>query len=217
MFIMLWEKKNTKKPEIRGYLYLRETVYVRDGRTLKRKPKKLGDGSGAKNRGKYSVKKDIYCGKIIEKKMVKFTSFKEFLSLDSDDYFDYRFNGEFGVILNDFISYLIEIFDIDREDYDNKKQAYEVAGGYLSKITVDFLTRFIVRAGFDEKVEIERFANRCMDCGIFDNDIIISLFTKIAPEDYTELVDELKSMKKETMETDSHDGLMDFMRKEHSR
>ncbi len=214
---MLWEKKNTKKPENRGYLYLRETVYVRDGRTLKRKPKKLGDGSGAKNRGKYSVKKDIYCGKIIEKKMIKFISFKDFLKLNTDDYFDYRFNSEFGVILNDFISYLINIFDIDREDYETKKQSYEVAGGYLSTITVDFLTRFIVRPGFDEKVEIERFANRCMDCGIFDNDVIISLFTKIAPEDYTELVEELKFMDKEIMDSSSHGSMMDFMRKEHSK
>lgn len=212
---MLWEKKNIKKPEIRGYLYLRETVYVRDGRTLKRKPKKLGDGSGARDRGKYSVKKDIYCGKIIPKKMVKFTSFKDFLGLDEDKYLDYRLHGEFGVILDDFIFYMIEIFDIDIDDYENKKQAYEVGGGYLSKITIDFLTRFVVRTGFDEKVEIERFANRCLDCGIFDNDIIISLFTKITPEDYTELVEELEIMKKETMDSGAHNGLMDFMRKEH--
>ena len=190
---------------------------MRDGRTLKRKPKKLGDGSGAKNRGKYSVKKDIYCGKIIEKKMIKFTSFKDFLGLDSDKYLDYRLHNEFLIVLNDFISYLLEIFDIDKEDYETKKQAYEVAGGYLSRITIDFLVRFIVRTGFDEKVEIERFANRCMDCGIFDNDIIIALFTKIAPEDYTELVEELKTMKTSTMDSSSHQGLMEFMRKEHQK
>ena len=190
---------------------------MRDGRTLKRKPKKLGDGSGAKNRGKYSVKKDIYCGKIIEKKMIKFTSFKDFLGLDSDKYLDYRLHNEFLIVLNDFISYLLEIFDIDKEDYETKKQAYEVAGGYLSRITIDFLVRFIVRTGFDEKVEIERFANRCMDCGIFDNDIIIALFTKIAPEDYTELAEELKTMKSTTMDSSSHHGLMEFMRKEHQK
>ncbi len=214
---MLWEKKNTKNPEKRGYLYLRETIYVRDGRTLKRKPKKLGDGSGAKNRGKYSIKKDIYCGKIIPLKMVKFNSFKDFLGLDSDKYLDYRLHSEFGVILEDFISYLIDIFDIDRDDFENKKQAYEVAGGYLSLITIDFLKRFIVRVGFDEKVEIERFANRCVDCGIFDNDVIIALFTKIAPEEYTDVREELENLKKEKMDSSSHKSMMDFMREEHSR
>ena len=214
---MLWEKKNTKTPEKRGYLYLRETIYVRDGRTLKRKPKKLGDGSGARNRGKYSIKKDIYCGKIIPKKMVKFNSFRDFLGLDSDKYLDYRLHSEFGVILEDFISYLIEIFDIDRDEFENKKQAYEVAGGYLSLITVDFLKRFIVRVGFDEKVEIERFANRCVDCSIFDNDVIIALFTKIAPEEYTDVREELESLKKEKMDTSSHDSMIDFMRSEHKK
>jgi hypothetical protein len=217
ILFMLWEKKNTKIPEKRGYLYLRETVYVRDGRTLKRKPKKLGDGSGAKNRGKYSVKKDTYCGKIIIKKMVKFTSFMSFLNLDSDKYLDYRLHSEFSIILEDFISYLLDIFEIDRDDFENKKRAYEIAGGYLSLITVDFLNRFIVRIGFDEKVEIERFANRCVDCGIFDNDVIIALFTKIAPEEYTDVREELESLKKETMEASSHDGLMGFMKVEHSR
>jgi hypothetical protein len=214
---MLWEKKNTKTPEKRGYLYLRETIYVRDGRTLKRKPKKLGDGSGAKNRGKYSIKKDIYCGKIIPLRMVKFNSFRDFLGLDSDKYLDYRLHSEFGIILEDFISYLIDIFEIDRDEFLNKKQAYEVAGGYLSLITIDFLKRFIVRVGFDEKVEIERFANRCVDCSIFDNDVIIALFTKIAPEEYTDVREELESLKKEKIEASSHDSMMDFMRKEHSR
>jgi hypothetical protein len=214
---MLWEKKNTKSPEKRGYLYLRETIYVRDGRTLKRKPKKLGDGSGAKNRGKYSIKKDIYCGKIIPLKMVKFNSFRDFLGFDSDKYLDYRLHSEFGIILEDFISYLIDIFEISRDDFENKKQAYEIAGGYLSLITIDFLKRFIVRVGFDEKVEIERFANRCVDCGIFDNDVIIALFTKIAPEEYTDVREELESLKKEKMDSSSHDSMMDFMRSEHSR
>jgi hypothetical protein len=214
---MLWEKKNTKMPEKRGYLYLRETVYVRDGRTLKRKPKKLGDGSGAKNRGKYSVKKDIYCGKIITKKMIKFTSFMNFLNFDSDKYLDYRLHEEFGVILNDFISYLLDIFEIDVDDFENKKLAYEIAGGYLTPITVDFLKRFIVRVGFDEKIEIERFANRCVDCGIFDNDVIIALFTKIAPEEYTDVREELESLKKEKMDTSSHESMMEFMREEHNK
>jgi len=212
---MLWEKKNTKNPDVRGYLYLRETVYVRDGRTLKRKPKKLGDGSGARNRGKYSIKKDIYCGKIVPMKMVKFLSFKQFIGKNDDEFLDYRLHSDFFIILNDFVDYLINIFEIDKDEFENKKISYEVAGGYLSKITIDFLTRFVIRNGFDEKVELERFANRCLDCGIFDNDIIIALFSKIAPEDYTDFALELESMKKFKVDSKEFNDFSDFMRKEH--
>lgn len=214
---MLWEKKNTKKPDVRGYLYLRETIYVRDGRTLKRKPKKLGDGSGARNRGKYSIKKDIYCGKIVPMPMKKFTSFKQFLNKDDDTYLDYRLDSDFDVILNEFISYLLDIFEIEREDFETKKISYEVGVGYLSLITLDFLRRFVVRKGFEENVEIERFANRCMDCAIFDNEIIIALFSKIAPEDYTDVREELESLKSHKNERKEYDKFSDFMRREHRK
>ena len=83
---MLWEKKNIKNPETRGYLYLRETIYVRDKRTHKRKPKKLGSGSGYKERGKYSKKKDIYCGKIVECSMKKFINFRDYIKKPDEEF-----------------------------------------------------------------------------------------------------------------------------------
>lgn len=216
-FFMLWEKKNLKNLEKRGYLYLRETIYVRDGRTLKRKPKKLGDGSGARNRGKYSVKKDVYCGKIVPCFMKKFLSFKEFLKLDDDCFFDYRLNSEFLVILEDFIRYLVFIFEIDETEFEKKNFAYEIAGGFLCEKTIDFLKRFVVRSGFDERVEIERFANRCLDCGIFDNEVIISLFSKIAPEDYKDVRSEIESLRRdeEGVSSVEFDRFSDFLRGEH--
>jgi len=75
----MFREKYNSLSEKRGYLYIRESVYKRDKRTLKKKPSKLGDGSATKERGKYTIKKDTYCGKINEIQIINILTSRDFL------------------------------------------------------------------------------------------------------------------------------------------
>jgi hypothetical protein len=177
---MLWEKK-TSLSQKRGYLYIRETKYIRDGRTKKRKPPCYGDGSAYKERGKYSVKKDIYCGKITEPPQIKYViSFQEYIEkIKQKEFLIYKIETEFEDIIDDYYEYLLYIYDIDKDDfYSGKKKAYDLDSGFVSREGISFLKRFKPRKTLLDSKELERFANRSIDCGIFDEDIIALLYVK---------------------------------------
>jgi hypothetical protein len=216
---MLWEKKSSLKQK-RGYLYIRETIYQRDGRTLKRKAPKLGDGSASKERWKYSKKIDIYCGKIIEDIELKhFISFKEYISqIKQLEFLEYKTSKVFSELLEDFIEYLLYSHELDKEEFfEGKKAAYAISSGYLSREGIEFLRRFNVKQNPLLSNEIERFANRCLDIGIYDDEIIMLLYMKLLPsEDAKSLEQELED-KFEELEIQNHKSYGDFIRKEHNK
>lgn len=212
---MLWEKK-TSLNQKRGYLYVRETIYVRDKRTLKRKPAKLGDGSAYKQRGKYSKKKDIYCGKIIDDVELKKTiPFKEYIkNFKKKDFLQYRTDVEFEILLDDFIEYLLFIHGLKKENlFEGNKKAYAIATGYLSRGTLQRVKEFTPKSTMIDYKELERFANRCFDSGIFDEEIIMLLYSKLLPQGYIE-----EEFEEEfSIISQKHRGLRDFIQKEHDK
>lgn len=180
---MFWIKSNNLKTK-NDYLYLRETVYIRDKRSLKRIPRKLGNGDATKNRGKYSKKKDIYCGRIYNIELKQINTFNEYLEIikkQQTDFLEYKLNSSFDKILYDFVDYLLHIYNIEKEDFfSNKKKAYFTGNGFLCKETIDYILRFKLKVGnSNEKKDFERFALRCIDCAIFDEEIISVLYMKL--------------------------------------
>lgn len=219
---MLWEKKTKKQilsnSNQRGYLYIRETYYKRDKRTLKKKIGK-GDGSATKKRGRYSKKKDIYCGKIIELNTNKMVSFRNYQKEHiKEDFLEYKYNNDFDVILNDFIKYLFFLYDIDKNFLEiDKKIAYSLSsGGYLSKETINYLKKFKLNSNFFSKYEIERFVNRCLDTGIFDEEIIMTLYLKLLPkEDSLDLQKELEDLADFKLKSLNIDSFASFIKEEY--
>ena len=211
---MLWEKKSSLKQK-RGYLYIRETIYERDKRTLKKKAPKLCDGSAYKDRWKYSKKKDIYCGKIIEDtKLINFISFQGYVeSKKAKDFLEYKTKITFSDLLEDFVNYLLEIHEIEKEDFfEGKKKAYEISSGYLSCEGIEYIRRFSLKLNPLAHSEIERFANRCLDCAIFDNEIIMLLYMKLLPNEQAVKIKE----EFEDLQIEHHNKLKDFIQKEHN-
>lgn len=209
---MLWEKKTNLKSK-RGYLYLRETVYKRDKRTLLKRAKRFGDGSATENRGRYSVKKDTYCGKIIETKATKLISFNDYIKERGIEFLEYKIKSTFDEILMDFVNYIIFVHNIDKKEYENskKKLAYYVGSGYLCSETVDFVRRFIVKSEPMSSKEIERFANRCLDCGIYDMEIIMTLYVKLIATQKPEEIKKEEEYYKEIEEA-KYGSYEDFMK-----
>ncbi len=214
---MLWEKRSSLKQK-RGYLYIRETIYERDKRTLKRKAPKLGDGSATKERWKYSKKVDIYCGKIIEDTPLKhLITFRQYVEqIYSQTFLEYKTKIPFSDLLEDFISYILYVHEIDKKEFfEGKKVAYALSSGYLSREGIEFLRRFSLKKNPLISSEIERFANRCLDIGIYDDEIIMLLYMKLLPQEDTKLLEQELSEKFEELEIQSHNSFKDFIKTEH--
>jgi hypothetical protein len=177
---MFRERYNPLKNK-RGYLYLRETEYLRDKRTLKKKPSKLGDGKATKERWKYSVKKETYLGKIVELELKNILTFQEYVEkILKKDYLEEKINLSFDQLTDLFVSYILFSYEIDKNDFlSEKKRVYLVFGGYLSKITLNWFKNFNIRINYSELKEFERFRNRALDIGIYDDEIIALLFQKL--------------------------------------
>lgn len=193
---MFREKYNSSSDK-RGYLYLRETVYERDGRTYKRKPAKFGDGKATKNRGKYSKKKDTYLGKIEEIQLKKILTFDDYLKNEKNinNIFEHKLNLNFDSLLDLFIEYLLFIYELEKEEFEKpkKKKVYNINEGYFSPITIDWIRRFRINSNYTNPNEMYRFSNRCKDSGIFDEQVIESLYTKLSPIDEKLLAEEEKN------------------------
>ncbi len=216
---MLWEKKDLKKPDKRGYLYIRESIYERDKRSLTRKPRKLGTGKGHENRGKYTKKKDIYCGKIVEIAPKDLILFQTYIENQKLDYTELKINSRFEELIDLFVNYLLDIHDIGKDEfYNGNKVAYTIANGFLSRETIEFVKRFNAK-GEDfahTHFEISRFANRCEDSGIYDEDIILSLYMKIIPtKDYKDIKEELHEIRDKKLIEKKFNSFRDYMREEH--
>jgi len=207
-------KKNSDEP---GYLYIRETVYKRDRRTLKRIPKKLGNGDATKTRGKHSKKVDIYCGRIIPCEMKYFINFEDYLKEKNIDIQIFKLKSNFNEILNEFVNYLIFIYDIDYiEFYDeNQKKCYKIGNGYISPIILSWFKRFNLNGNPNNLSELKRFAYRCQDIGIFDDEITHKLYLKLIPEEFLGDIDkEIKEMEfvHKSSEKMKFDGLKGFLK-----
>jgi hypothetical protein len=215
--MVLWERPSRMK-EKSGYLYLRETIYIRDKRTLK-KSRKNFDGTATKERGKYSKKKDIYCGKINNCEIKNFKEFTDYVKDNNKEnkkfeFTDYKMNTSFTNILNDFVEYLIYVYEIDKDLLFSKKKkvVFQVGNGYLCQQTLEFIKKFEPRGDFDNEKEIERFANRCQDAGIFDTDIIMTLFLKLFPEDVERIKEDEEKYDKSTDQKVSAENLYGFIK-----
>jgi len=209
---MFWIKKS-KTDKNSGYLYLRETLYIRDKRSLKRKPRKLGDGSGKLNRSKYSKKIDTYCGRVFDVEPVHLDTFNSYIEKKTNmDFLEYKLSSSFDEILADFTNYLLYLFTIDREEfYSEKKKVYFTGVGFLCKETIEWVRKFNLRGSSENKNELERFGNRCQDMGIYDVDIIGLLFTKLS--NTKDIMEE--EIDVSTLETKEYANFKSFMKKEH--
>ncbi len=206
-----------------GYLYLRVSEYNRDKRTLKRKPKCHGDGTSYQNRNKWTKKKDIYCGKVYEiETNPKLITFQEYLENKKISYLEYKIKTSFSDIVYDFARYLLHIYDLDEEDFFNgKKKVYILDNKLLSRETLKWIIDFDINSIRKNENEVERFAIRCESTGIFDNDIIQTLFMKIMPdinkEDIENLqkeIEEFESMKPKSV---NFKDFKSFMGHEHNK
>lgn len=236
---MLWEKKTTKQIREnslqRGYLYLRISEYKRDRRTLKRKPRHLGDGSAHKERNKYIVKKDIYLGKIHQLTPSSFMSFQDYIIMQlqkEKDYLQYVLHTPFEEMVFDFISYLSELYEIPlpiskkeiiHSSFENlltsnfSKKTYALkTGGFfniiLCKRVLDFepSQKEIVHTR-----DFELFSNRCIDAGFFDEYVQMALYLKLLnTKSVDSLEEELLSyyLEKDAQEIISQKSFEEFMR-----
>lgn len=238
---MLWEKKTSKqireKSELRGYLYLRESVYIRDKRTLQRKPKHLGDGSKHKNRNQYIKKKDTYLGKIIEISPSRYMSFQDYIISHiqkESDFLYYVLQYSFEEIFYDCISYLEEIYEFDihisKKDLKLledkilrlKIKTYALkTGGFFNIILFKRAFEFECRKENEiSKVDFNNFSARCFDCGIVDEYIQIVLYSKlIHTQNLEELEEEIAQLQfnqlhEKKIEEDSFEEFMRRMHKE---
>lgn len=211
----MFREKFTNFKQSRGYLYIRESQYVRDKRTLKRKASKLCDGTATKDRGKYSKKKDIYCGKILEIEIKFVETFRNFIENQDKEYFEYKLNLKYEELIDEFMDYLLYIYDIDKDDFFNgKKAVYVVGNGYLSRETINWLKRFNIKGDYESSREIGRFTYRCEDVGIFDEETINSLYLKLVPQvNKEDMLEEIKSIQKSN-EVKEYKSYKDFMKKQ---
>lgn len=203
---MFWIKKRTPN-DTSGYLYLRETIYSRDRRTLMRKPKKFGTGKAFRERAKYSSKKDIYCGLIEKPSMVKFMTFKQFVEEElHHDFLEFKLDRAFDELIFSFVDYILVSYGLDKEEFfkNSPKKTYYVADGYLSPLIIDFLLRFNLKSQTNK--ELERFARRCKDACIFDDEIISALYAKLLPSKIEALDEDHENMKEK-----NYDTMMDFL------
>jgi hypothetical protein len=212
---MFWIKKS-KPGNTYGYLYLRETVYIRDKRTLKKSPKKVGDRTATAKRGKFSKKRDIYCGKIIEKKIVKYLNFNDYVeTILNKRYLEFKINSSFETLLEIFVDFLLYVYDIEKNEYFNdKKKAYYIANGFLCPQTINHIIKFQINGNPDDNKEIERFSNRCKDAGIFDDEVIMSLYVKIMPNVVEDVENEIKELEKINIDKKTS-SFEEYMRQEH--
>ena len=208
---MFREKYNSFSQK-RGYLYIRESVYIRDKRTLKKKPFKLCDGTATKNRWKYTQKVDTYCGKIFEIEIKHILTFKDYIIQNKIKFTEFKINSSFDKILDKFIDYLLYIYDIDNKQFfEGKKKVYAINNGFLSRDTINWFRKFSIRKGYPIQKEMERFTYKAEDIGIFDKEIISLLFSKIMPtdnilkEDIDDKTKQLQQLKRK--------NLRDFLRK----
>lgn len=236
---MLWEKKTSKqikeKSESRGYLYLRISEYVRDNRTLMRKPKHLSDGSKHKERNKYIKKKDIYLGKIQEIAPTIYMSFQDYIISyleKEEDFLHYVLSYTFDELFYDFISYLEEIYEFDFQVLKQDLKSTEDEIKHLKTKTYalktgGFFNIILLRRAFDFECrksnevsanDFSNFSNRCYDCGIYDEHIQMVLYSKlIHVSNFQELEEEIAQLqfeKSQESKTDD-DSFEGFMRRMH--
>jgi hypothetical protein len=178
---MLWVRPSRNSSEL-GYLYLRKTVYLRPAVTLLDFNGKKGESR--ETRGKYSKKRDIYCGKIVQVSMKSFDNFESYIEGKGISFLEYKLNATFEQILKDFTHYLCSIHQITLSDIENN--AYVVGSGYLCKETIDFVSEFKPRSIYGNMTDIKNFAFRCEDAGIYDENIIMLLYAKLFPQTLVE-------------------------------
>ena len=190
-------REKISKSSGRGYLYIRESVYIRDKRTLQRKPARLGSGSATLERGKYTKKIDIYCGKIIELKLIKFDTFKEYLTSNNLKFLEFLTSSSFEELFNTYIDYLLHIYDLPLSLFSTSKKVYALGSGYLCPKIIDWYLKFEIRGSSDSLKQFRRFYLRSMDIGIHDMEIIESLYLKLSPHlSLDEVKEEITSMQK---------------------
>ncbi len=215
---MFWIKKLRPEDET-GYLYLRETIYVRDKRSHKRTPKIIGNRQKTNERGKYSKKKDTYCGKIIELNPTKFITFKTYIEENlKKDFTEYKINSAFDQMHEDFVDYLLLVHEIDKEEFskNSPKTVYQIANGYFCPPTIKYLKDFNPKPNASSHSEIERFANRCQDSCIYDEEIIMSLYSKLLPDKYKDIEEEIEQLSGHKLKT-QQTSFEEYMRKQHKK
>jgi len=213
-----WVKNQGKN----HYLYWRYSVYERDKRTLKRKPRRLGDGTF--NRNKYTKRKDYYLGKLIKldppKKIFFFQQYLKKQNIENLKLF--LAEKSYEEIFDSYVEYIIELNEIDKEELFNKNKqiAYEMPLGYISQRLIQWVHSFEFNSKLDptDEKELDRFAGRCEFIGISDPDIISALYQKICPEIDMEdikkaLQEEIKELEKSKLKTMKYEDFKDFLEK----
>lgn len=147
------------------YLYLREKVYKRDKRTLKKSGFRKGySGKATESRWKYTKTKDIkYLGRIIYPKSIKEIDFESYLESFKLTFSKILHLYSYEKIIGLYVDYLYFIIDGVKEE----KMYYAINDGFLGSWTLKPLLEF--KFNIDERVspksESNRFSKIFRRCG----------------------------------------------------
>lgn len=201
------------------YVYLKESVYIRDKRTMTRKPRRLG--SGTFNQNKYVKKKETYIGKLVKiDKPEKFYLYEKYLEekgiIDSDKHIS---ETEYGELFDSYLGYLNELYEISSEDLEKTNIVYYTDSCiYFSKKLTDWAKsfKFSPKYHHTDKKEMERFIDRCELIGIVHKGVITALYEKLCPkidekEMMAEMQNEFEEMDKKKLKKLTVSELRDFI------
>jgi len=182
---------------LRGkYVYLKESVYVRDKRTMTRKPRKLGSGNF--NQNKYVTKKETYIGKLVKIETPKqFYLYETFLlNRDIKDFNKFLEEIEYDALFDSYLEYLHELYNITKEDFEKKNIVYYTDSCiYFSLKLIDWTKsfKFSPKYHHTDRKEMERFIDRCELIGIIHKQVIMALYEKLCPKrDENEMIAEMQ-------------------------
>lgn len=205
------------------YLYILKKEYIRDKRTTIKKNKHLGDGTRTKERWKYTRNKEIYAGKIVQKKinMERIMTFRDYLKESlALDWLSFLATSNFDKLLETYVDYMLWMHEIPKEEFETKNLYYEIGSGFLGKKTIDELYNFIRYSEQKNERQMFGFVLRCVDAGIEEKDIVTALFNQVRrangeecleEEDFFQsLKDEIKELKEQ--ET-AHMSYEEFIRR----
>lgn len=149
--------KKTKTSSYK-YLYLREKIYKRDKRTLKRSTNyRQYDGAAYKARGRHSKTVDIkYLGKIYYPGEIDNIDFEEYLEKNKNLSFSELLTQDYDNIVNTYYDYLLSIIHGEKSE----SVHYALNDGILSIYSLDPLLKFEFRIGedYNARTESDRFA-----------------------------------------------------------
>lgn len=170
-----------KKRGIKQYLYLVKKEYIRDKRTTRKKTKHKGDGTANLERWKYTKEGPWeYVGKITPREMTKLCSFEDYVKDQSIEFVLFLLEADFSQILNLYVDYLLCLYNIPREEYENKNNVYPIDGGFLCRKTMEEIHNYFQETKYEVNSFRHKwnFGEKCGQAGMTNYRVFIALYNK---------------------------------------